>query len=112
MANDVPTNQPSLKGMNPLTRLAGGNHAEARIATKDKIDVRRFHVHERMSSLFEINLTAVSPNHDIDFEGVVGQPMTFQTVGPQTRSWAGVCSQLRQVRVEEDHLSTYELTLV
>ena len=85
---------------------------EAHIATGDFVDVRHFLVKESMSSLFEIKLVAVSNNPDIDFEGAIGQPMTFAAHGAETRSWAGLCSHLQQVRVEENHLSTYELTLV
>jgi type VI secretion system secreted protein VgrG len=88
------------------------HHAEAHIATGDGIDVRRFEVDERISALFEVRITAVSDNPDIDFEAVVGQPMRFVAQGPVTRTWAGVCADLRQVRVDEQHLATYELTLV
>jgi type VI secretion system secreted protein VgrG len=85
---------------------------EAHVATGDGIDVRHFQVSERMSSLFEVRLVAVSENPDIDFEAVIGQPMSFVAHGAEARSWVGLCSDLRQVRVEENHLSTYELTLV
>ncbi|WP_438017126.1 type VI secretion system tip protein TssI/VgrG [Sorangium sp. So ce315] len=86
--------------------------AEARIASGDMLDVRRFQVTERMSSLFEVKLVAVSDNPDIDFEAVIGQPMTFTAHANRTRIWSGLCSHLQQVAVEERHLSTYELTLV
>src|SRR5262245_49686413 len=86
------------------------------IATKDALDVREFHVEERMSALFEITLTALAENADIDFEAVVGQPMSFsQRLGMlphQTRTWTGVCNRISQVRVAEDGLSTYRLVLV
>lgn len=85
---------------------------EAHVATHDPLDVRHFQVSERISSLFEVRLVAVSENPDIDFEAVIGQPMTFTAYGTTTRWWSGLCSDLRQVRVEELHLSTYELTLV
>ena len=88
------------------------HRAEVQIATHDQIDVRHFVVTERMSSLFEVRIRAVSDNPDIDFEAVIGKPMTFVAQGAETRTWVGVCSHLRQVRVEEHHLSTYELTLV
>src|SRR5262249_22609896 len=86
--------------------------AEARIASGDMVDVRHFKARQRMSALFEVRIVAVSDNPDIDFEAVIGQPMTFTAHRTQSRSWAGICSHLRQTGVEEHHLSTYELTLV
>jgi type VI secretion system secreted protein VgrG len=107
-------------GAGAASVLDRGDHAAAKIATGDTIDVRSFKVTERMNGLFEIKLVAVSGNPDIDFEAAVGQPMTFSLHGeasgawraPRERTWAGICRDLRQVRVEEHHLSTYELTLV
>jgi type VI secretion system secreted protein VgrG len=103
-------------------RLAKGNgvsipservhHAEAHIATGDVIDVRHFEVSERMSSLYEVRIVVVSDNPDIDFDAAVSKEMTFTAQGLQTRTWVGLCRDLRQVRVEEHHLSTYEITLV
>jgi len=92
---------------------AGAPSFAAAIATGDMVDVRRFVVRERMSALFEVHLVAVSDNHDIDFEGVIGQPMSFTARAlNRARTWSGICSHLRQIAVEERGLSTYELTLV
>ncbi|WP_438007451.1 type VI secretion system tip protein TssI/VgrG [Sorangium sp. So ce321] len=91
---------------------SGLYRAEAQIASGDMLDVRRFQVTERMSSLFEVQIVAVSDNPDIDFEAVIGQPMAFTAHANRTRVWSGLCSHLQQVAVEERHLSTYELTLV
>jgi type VI secretion system secreted protein VgrG len=97
------------------------DRAHVKIATGDMIDVRRYRVEERMSGLFEATITAVSDNPDIDFDAAVGQPMTLSLSGaatpgawrgPRERTWAGVCRDVKQVRVEQHHLSTYELTLV
>ncbi|WP_437293133.1 type VI secretion system Vgr family protein [Sorangium sp. So ce426] len=85
---------------------------EATIASGDALDVRRFQVDERISSLFEVSLTAVSENPDIDFESVVGQPMRFVVRGRHTRAWTGVCKDLQQTAVEERGVSTYQLSLV
>jgi len=89
---------------------------EVQVASGDTLDIRHFHAAERMSSLFEISLVALSENADIDFEAVVGQPMTFGlrigSLPRQERTWTGVCSQLQQVAVEDQGLSTYQLTLV
>lgn len=87
-------------------------HAEASIASGDRLGVRRFQVTERISSLFEIHLVAVSENADIDFEAAIGRPMTFAAHAAHSRAWSGICSHLRQIAVSERNLSTYELTLV
>ena len=92
------------------------NRLEVTVASGDVLDVRHFTIAERMSSLFEISLVARSENDDIDFEAVVGQPVTFKlAIGPlpnQERTWTGLASQLQQVAVEDQGLSTYQLTLV
>ena len=92
------------------------NRIEVVVASGDTIDVRHFTVSERMSSLFEISLVATSPNDDIDFESVVGQPMSVKlrvgVLPHQERTWTGVCSLLQQVAVEDRGLSTYQVTLV
>ncbi|MDI3287314.1 type VI secretion system tip protein TssI/VgrG [Polyangium sp. 15x6] len=82
------------------------------VGSGDALDVRRFDVAERMSSIFEVKIVAVSENHDIDFEAVVGQPMSFTVQGRHSRTWTGVCNHLQQIGVEERGLSTYELSLV
>ncbi|NUP10803.1 MAG: type VI secretion system tip protein VgrG [Polyangiaceae bacterium] len=85
---------------------------ECEIATGDRVDVRHFEVVDAISTLFEIKLTVVSDNPDIDFDGVIGQPMRFSMNAGKVRTWSGVCADARQMRVEEAFLSTYELTLV
>jgi type VI secretion system secreted protein VgrG len=113
MADAHPNDPPKRNGTLDLTIPDDRIHrVEARIASGDGIDVRRFQVSERMSSLFEVQIVAVSDNPDIDFEAVIGQPMSFAAHAAQSRTWTGVCSHLRQVGVEEKNLSTYELTLV
>jgi type VI secretion system secreted protein VgrG len=87
-----------------------------RVASGDALDIRHFRVQERMNTLFEITLEAVSENLDIDFEDVVGKPTSFVLrggLGPQQdRLFTGVVSHLQQVQVEDRGLSTYHLTLV
>ena len=89
---------------------------EVKIASGDPLDVRQFQVRDRMSALFEITLSAVSENPDIDFEAVVGQPASFVVrsgLDPrQDRLFTGVLSHLQQVAVEDRGLSTYQITLV
>ena len=85
------------------------------VASGDVLDVRQFEIIERMSSLFEVRLVVVSSNPDIELDAVVGKPMSFALHAGNSgnsRSWAGICSHLQQLRVEDQFLSTYELTLV
>src|SRR5258706_58175 len=87
------------------------------VSSADKLDVREFHVREELSSLFEINVVAVSDNPSIDFESVVGKPARFTLHGRVggghgPRNWTGIASELYQERVETAGLSTYHLTIV
>ena len=92
------------------------NRLEVTVASGDLLDVRHFSITERVSSLFEISLVARSENEDIDFEAVIGQPAGFKLRSgggaTQERAWTGVVSQLQQVSVEDQGLSTYHLTIV
>lgn len=89
---------------------------EVSVASGDGLDVRTFQVVERMNELFEIAIDALCENPDIDFEAVVGQPMTFTarkgTDGLDVRTWTGICSHIEQTGAEERGLSTYKLVLV
>ncbi len=86
------------------------------VASGDDLDIRHFQVVERMNELFEIVIDALCENPDIDFEAVVGQPMTFTArkgvEGLDVRTWTGICSHIEQVAAEERGLSTYKLVLV
>src|SRR5262245_28495368 len=96
--------------------LLPSGRLEVTVASGDALDVRHFHISERMSSLFEIAVVARSENPDIDFESLIGQPMSFSLrdgITPdRQRAWSGVCSAAEQLAVEERGLSTYRLTLV
>jgi type VI secretion system secreted protein VgrG len=103
----------------PKSDAARAENMSVTIASGDTLHVREFDVHERMSSLFSITLTVVSPNPDIDFEAAVGQPASFTLHGgadanavTRPRTWSGLLSQLHQLAVEEAGLSTYHLELV
>ncbi|WP_245677854.1 type VI secretion system Vgr family protein [Chondromyces crocatus] len=90
---------------------------ELRVDSGDILDVREFQVQERFSSLFEVQLRVVSPNPDIDFDAVLGKPALFRIqrnrlVGTLERLWRGICCRIQQVGVEDEGLSTYELTIV
>jgi type VI secretion system secreted protein VgrG len=88
-----------------------------RLDVSDALDVRRFAIEQRMSSLFEVTLTALSDDADIDFDAVVGRPASFRMHGGAQalvpfRFWTGLCKHAQQVAVEETGLSTYEITIV
>ncbi len=99
-------------GLSQARKQVALGRAFAEIASGDSIDVRHFELTDRMSGLFEIRLVVVSENPDIDFEAVIGQKMRFSLHAGKSRSFTGVCSHMRQLRVEEHFLSTYEVTLV
>ncbi|WP_437764911.1 type VI secretion system tip protein TssI/VgrG [Sorangium sp. So ce281] len=94
-------------------RLSGSNNLELNVSSKDRFDVRQFSVHDRMSSLFQIDLVALSENPSIDFDEVVGQPARFALdTGTQLREWTGICNHIELTRVEPDGLSTYQVSVV
>ncbi|WP_437980740.1 type VI secretion system Vgr family protein [Sorangium sp. So ce117] len=82
------------------------------------LSVRRFSVQERMSSLFEVSVLAVSGRDDLDLDGLVGKAAAFKvesgTVHPLSpaRVWAGLCADMEQVKAESTGLSTYQLRIV
>jgi type VI secretion system secreted protein VgrG len=83
------------------------------VASGDGLDVRRFTIHERMSSIFVASIVAVSENPDVDFDAVVGQPARFSIqTGGYDRTWTGLCNRLQQTGVEDTGVSTYELSIV
>lgn len=110
--NGAPIEADGLGGASHASAPSRVSHAETTIASGDRLDVRRFQVTERVSSMFEIHLVAVCENADIDFEAAIGRPMTFAAHSVHSRAWSGICSHLRQIAVSERNLSTYELTLV
>jgi type VI secretion system secreted protein VgrG len=85
-------------------------------ASGESFDVRTFRVEEGLSMLFDVSVRAMSPNHSIDLEAVVGQKATFTvdtshpTLGK--RVWSGICASIEQVMPEPTGLSTYDLHLV
>jgi type VI secretion system secreted protein VgrG len=83
------------------------------------LSVRRFSVREALSTLFRVEVSAVSSNHDIDFSTIVGEPASLQIRGGAAgtrrageRAWRGVCSAMAQARTEPSGLTSYELTIV
>lgn len=85
---------------------------------EDSLSVRRFSVHEGLSTLFEVAVWAMSPYENIDLESLVGKPAAFKinsgvvhALRP-SRIWSGVCRHIEQVQAEPTGLSTYYLRIV
>ncbi len=83
----------------------------------EAVDVRAFNITERISRPFRIEVVAVSPNEDIDFEAVIGAPAAFTLASGllfalvPTRTWLGICTRCEQTRVEDTGLSTYHVVI-
>jgi type VI secretion system secreted protein VgrG len=87
------------------------------LASGDALDVRAFTVHERISALFSISVTAVSESPDLDFEATIGKEARFEihaglAGAVRTRVWTGICKEVREAAVEARGLSTYEVEIV
>jgi type VI secretion system secreted protein VgrG len=77
------------------------------------LSARRFSIKEALSTLFEIQVLAVSSDGDLDLASIVGHPAWFRIDAAGTlRLWSGLCRRMQQIGVEPDGLSTYELTIV
>jgi type VI secretion system secreted protein VgrG len=87
---------------------------ELSVASGDALDVRQFRVSERLSSLFEVTVVALSPNPDVDLDAAVGGGASFtaHALAGSSRTWGGIVSRMRLVTAEERGLSTYEVTIV
>jgi type VI secretion system secreted protein VgrG len=86
---------------------------------ESSLSVRRFTVHEAISSLFTVSVWARSKNESIDLEGLVGKGAGLRIVagykwalGGGARYWTGICSYIEQVHAEPTGLSTYYLRIV
>jgi type VI secretion system VgrG family protein len=86
------------------------------VASGDALDVREFRVVERISCPFAIDVVALSPSADVDFEGAIAKAASFEmrrrSLGGEPRKWSGVVASAQQLRVESDGLSTYAFRLV
>ena len=96
--------------------LQGPRRLQMKVASGDALDVRTFHVEERMNELFVVTIEALSEDPDLDFEAIAGHPMTFtarrDTGEHDSRTWTGVCRRIEQVGAEDHGLSTYRVVLV
>jgi type VI secretion system secreted protein VgrG len=93
------------------------NHLSLTVASGDALDVREFDIDQKMNALFSVVLTVVSDNPSIDFDAILGKDASFSLrtglrAEAPTRAWAGVVSDMVQIRVEERGLATYKLTIV
>jgi uncharacterized protein involved in type VI secretion and phage assembly len=85
---------------------------------EESLSVRRFAVHEAMSSLFSVSVWARSPDDDIDLEAMVGKKAALRAASGTAfalyggRAWTGVCNHMEQVQAESTGLSTYYLRIV
>jgi type VI secretion system secreted protein VgrG len=95
--------------------LEHGGHLSASIASGDRLDVRQYTVHQRMSALFQVSLVVLSDNASIDLDAVVGQEASFTilTAPPaEPRFWKGICNHMQLLAAEPDGLSTYQVSIV
>jgi uncharacterized protein involved in type VI secretion and phage assembly len=85
---------------------------------EDSLSVRRFALHEGMSSLFSVSVWARSPNDDLDLETIVGKKAELRVAsgmahafGGGARRWTGICQQMEHVDTESTGLSMYYLRI-
>jgi type VI secretion system secreted protein VgrG len=88
------------------------------------LSVRRFAVHEGVSTLFTVSVWARSVSPSIDLEALVGQPASLRVVSGWlfarlggARLWSGVVSSIEQVQAVQPQagateLSTYYVRIV
>ncbi|HMY14864.1 MAG TPA: type VI secretion system tip protein TssI/VgrG [Polyangium sp.] len=92
------------------------SNLEVSVASGDVFDVREFSIHQSMSSLFTVTLTALSSNPDVDFEAVIGLDATFtlhgRSVDGTPRKWSGICNEMHLLRAEEKGLTAYHISIV
>src|SRR4051794_28134274 len=87
---------------------------------ESSLSVRRFAVHEGLSTLFSVSVWARSTDSSLALDALVGQPAALRIEAAYANSqsgsrlWSGVVSYMEQTRpeVSEKGLSTYHLTIV
>lgn len=76
-------------------------------------DVREFEAREALHRIFEIDLTCLTVDPNVDFEAVVGAEATFRIrYGQGERVFRGLINECEQLECEVDGLSSYRLRLV
>lgn len=84
----------------------------------ESLSPRSFVARERLNEPFQVDVIARTASADVDFEALIGRPVTFRvesgvlTAAGGYRSWTGICAHCEQLRAEPDGLSTYELRIV
>jgi type VI secretion system secreted protein VgrG len=81
------------------------------IQTGDPLDVRDFTVEEHINHLFVVSVVALSTNQNIDLEAAIGMPATFTLREGEGRTWSGICSEIRQVSIEEGGAARYRVVI-
>jgi len=84
----------------------------------ESLSPRAFSARERLNEPFCVDVIARTTSADVDFESLIGRPITFRVesgvigLHAGARSWSGICAQCEQIRAEPNGLSTYELRIV
>ena len=83
-----------------------------------EFEVRRFSVRELVSTCFEVDVWATTPNDDVDLDGLVGFPAGLRlgssvtACAGRSRIWTGICCHAEQVATEATGVSGYFLKIV
>lgn len=80
----------------------------------DELLLYRMTGSEHLSRLFQYHVELFSENHEVDFNNVIGEPMTVSVLGSggQTRFFNGLINQFEQVPAVAGGLARYRATLV
>ena len=78
------------------------------------LTARAFTVRERMDRLFTVDVLMRSARPDVDLATPIGRPASLvlqnaKLIEATTRTWSGVCTHIRQERVEPEGQSTYRM---
>ena len=103
--------------LTPWRMSDSSNNATLIFVGGAELDVRNFTVREAMSELFEISVTAVSPDATLDLASIVGKGAALRIVTSadgtsRVRVWAGLCAFAQQASSHEAGSSAYAFTLV
>lgn len=86
---------------------------------ESSLSVRRFSVHEAISSFFTVSVWARSKNESLELPKLVGKEASLRVLAGYkwaqlgaARYWTGICSYMEQVQAEPTGLSTYYLRIV
>ena len=101
-----------------MNAASTSNLLSLEIDADDAFDIREVTLEDGMSSLFTIEIVAVSTNPAVDFESIVGREAKFRVRsveggygGTGSPCWSGIVSEIHQLRSEEAGVSTYHLSV-